>query len=409
MTPDVATSDSFPQTAEQTLRRLRGCVIEILSGLGLSNERPQDVARALKLDKSLAWKIAKIAQTTDPFATFQHLPGSTGFDIFFNRAEQRGVPAEVIERAKDTMNALEDLRRVHAGDRATFEIMLSAFAKQGQHESLIAHRKQLFQGASSVWGIQADTDFLCLLLHPREDDDTRYDLVSIKGFVDLIRLRPDVPWCLCKSRCESDDGEAIAQQRARQPLDPDYLHANTAPLLPQFCSTPLPNLRRVRAEKDFFFDELVEGPIGNTGAVTCVTGEVLRNVFESRRSAHNQRAHYSHNVFTPVEWLIFDLIVHESLLPLMPPEIMMYSRLGGEPDSISYGSRRVPLPLTETAEDLGQPPIVQIPSVPRYQEMVDYGFEQMGWDSNQFRGYRAAIQYPALSSLVVLEHDLFEQ
>ena len=321
----------FEEGADYTLRRLRGSIVETLGSLELQNERPQEIARQLGLDKSLAWKIAKIAQSDDPFALFQHIPGQGGIDIFLHNAQSRGVPTAVLDRVREAVDSLDELQDVHAGDRATFELMLSAFTRQGQHEALINHRKQLFRGASSVWGIQAVSEFLCYIVNPIASDSLTCDVACIKGFVELKRLRPDVPWCLCKSRCPTDDGETVSTPQRRVPLDESIADAQTPPLLQEFCSKPLPRLQRVDAGDGFVHDELVEGPIGNTGAVTCVTGEVLRSIISNKKDEHNQRGYWTLNVFTPIEWVVFDIIVHERLVPLMPPRLSMYSKLGGEP------------------------------------------------------------------------------
>ena len=407
-TEHIPTSRSFAEDAEYTLRRVRGSIVETLGALGIENERPQDIARQLGLHKSLAWKIAKIAQASDPFSLYQHIPGAGGLGIFLEHAQQHGAPTNVLDSVRTSVETLDELQVVHASDRATFELMLSSFARDGQPELLVNHRKQLFRGSLGVWGIQAKTEFLCYLVQPSKPGSAVCDIACLKGFVDLQRLRPDVPWCLCKSRCATDDGETVTQPVNRVPLHEDFVGVDRAPLLPQFCSSPLPELRRVKVGKGFVHDELVEGPIGNTGAVTCVTGEVLREVISNKRSEDNKRGYWTLNVFTPIEWVIFDLIVHESMADLMPPKLSMHSKLGGEPEYFEPGSSGIKLPLTEQMEDLGNPAVVQIPAVPRYREMVSYVFDKLEWDADAFRGYRAAIQYPALSSSVVLEHELLD-
>src|SRR5690554_4498328 len=167
---------SFAEDTEQTLRRLRGAVVETLGSLGLHNERPQDIARQLGLDKSLAWKIARVAQASDPYAMYQHIPGPTGIDIFLQTAERRGAPPDVLQEVRAAVVNLDQLVHVHAGDRGTFELMLSAYSKEGQREAIIDHRKLLFKGASSVWGVQAFAEFLSYIVQPVEKGSDRCDI-----------------------------------------------------------------------------------------------------------------------------------------------------------------------------------------------------------------------------------------
>jgi hypothetical protein len=383
-------------------------VVETLGSLGLHNQRPQDIARQLGLDKSLAWKIARIAQASDPYAMYQHIPGPTGIDIFLQTAERRGAPADVLQEVRAAVVNLDQLVHVHAGDRGTFELMLSNYSREGQREAIIDHRKLLFKGASSVWGVQAFAEFLSYVVQPIERGSDRCDIACVKGFIDLRRLRPDVPWRLCRSRCSSDDGSNAAKMNTRVPLDEKYVGRSTPPLLEQFCSKPLPKLRRTEFGDGFVNDELVEGPIGNTGAVTCITGELLKNVISTRQTDKSERGYWTVSIETPVEWLIFDLIVHESLIPIMPPSATIYSKLGCGPEVPEPGARKIKLPMFEHIEDLGQPAVGQITQAPLHREMLAHAFEKLGWDAKQFRGYRATIAYPVIASSVVLEHKLFE-
>lgn len=399
---------SFAEETEQTLRKLRGAVVETLGSLGLNNARPQDIARQLGLDKSLAWKIARIAQANDPYAMYQHIPGPTGIDIFLQTAERRGAPPDVLQEVRSSVVNLDQLVHVHAGDRATFELMLSAYSKDGQRDAVIEHRKLLFKGASSVWGVQAFAEFLSYVVQPVEPGSDRCDIACVKGFIDLRRLRPDVPWRLCRSRCSSDDGINTAKMNTRVPIDEKYIGKSSPPLLEQFCSSPLPTLRRSELGDGYVQDELVEGPIGNTGAVTCITGELLKNVISTKQVDQSERGHWTCSIESPVEWLIFDLIVHESLIPLMPPSVTIYSKLGSGPEVPEPGARRIKLPAFEQMEDLGQPAVGQITQVPLHREMLTHTFEKLGWNARKFRGYRASIAYPVIASTVVLEHKLFE-
>lgn len=400
---------SFDEQSQQALLRLRGVFEDLLCSLGLAPPKPQSLARGLGIDKNLAWKITKVIQLGDPYSAFLHLPGSSGIDIFIRAAEKHGTDPKLIATARAAIQELNRVIELHTGDRATLEMMLGGLAREGRRDILISHRKQLYKGTSSVWGIQAKAQLMADFIAPSESDSDLFDLAWVAGFVELKRLRSGVPWLIGRHRCVDDTATSLLPTGTRRALDPAYVGAECAPLLPEFCSQPLPELRRFNGADGFIYDELVEGPVGNTAAVTCITAELIPKMSSMRRSENNTFGEIMLAMRTPVETLVFDLFVHESYLSFLSPTLHIYSQLEGGPEFPVPGRHRIALPCEESIQDLGRPPVVQTAVIPNYVEIVNTVFQRTGWDPAAFRAFRAIISYPPAPSSILMHYDLSDE
>jgi hypothetical protein len=217
-----------------------------------------------------------------------------------------------------------------------------------------------------------------------------------------------VPWLIARSRISDDDGVS-RQPYVREPLD-DVSDAETAaPLIRRFCSDPLPVIRRVIRPSGFVDDELVPGPIGKTGATTCVIGDVCRSVGQRYRSEHNRFHGLIQRVYTPCEVLALDLIVHENVFGRIAPELAVRSALGEGPASAINPDELPRLPVTGGVQYIGKGlAALRTPDLPRYTELAEYVFERLGWDGARFDVYRVRLEYPPIPTLVTTQHDLPE-
>jgi hypothetical protein len=278
----------FESDVQRVQRAVRDAFAAILDGLPSHVRRPHEVSKLLGIDKKLGWKIVKLIEETDPLMSAQHVPGAAGVDIFLKAAAEF-VPAQLTELASAATEEFERLVRVHAGDRAALEMMATACAGAGGQGAYFTRRKKAFEINSYLWGVQAKTQLKAHVLN-HASEPGRLDMAWLRGLIGLRRIRSNVPWVIGRSRVSDDRGRAGAPVE-RQPLDEDEHRPGAiegAPLVRAFCSEPPPEVRRYVDPDGVVEDELVEGPVGNTGTVTCVTGEVARSVVPFWRSEHNR-------------------------------------------------------------------------------------------------------------------------
>lgn len=391
----------FPAQARAVVRALRGSFSELLVAAGANPQDHQSISRSLGLNKNLAWKISKIVQADDPTVALEQMPGAAGIKIFLKSVERAGLDMALVRAAHEAVEGYERLITVHSGDRATLEMMGSELSP-GRQQRDEQHRKLLFQGASYVWGAQTRVNLKIGIVGPGSEEGM-LDFASINGLIDFRRIRGDVTWTMASRRSRNDDGSDM-ETWASEPIDPTRV--NMAPLMTEFCSRPLPELRRVASGGLTSF-ELVEGPVGNTGAQTCLFGAIQRRI-PYFRTPTNEWGEHSAACDIPAELLILDVLFHERFT-FARPQAYLYSELGAHVLYPGRGRDRNRLPLNEPLQELGAGPLpLATPEVPRYNQMVQAAFERMGWDPEQFFGFRMKIAYPACPTALVLRYPLPE-
>ncbi|HZW11432.1 MAG TPA: hypothetical protein VFF69_16125 [Phycisphaerales bacterium] len=405
MTTSETAQLPFHADARAVVRAVRGAFAELLSSVGADPQDPQSIGRSLGLHKNLAWKLSKIVQADDPSVTLKQMPGAAGIRIFLEGLERAGASPELLRTARGAIDQYERLIRVHSGDRATLAMMVSELSPSGRRERDEHHRKLLFQGGSYVWGVQTRVNLKLGFVGPGAGPGM-LDFASVNGLIDFRRIRPDVAWVMASRRSRNDDGSEMATA-ASEPIDLAYAGLDCAPLMPEFCSHPLPELRRVSEGLTTSF-ELVEGPVGNVGALTCVAGAIQRHIPYYRTPA-NRYGEHSAFCDIPAELLILDVFMHRAFTFAHNPEPFLYSELRSSAPYLGRGRERNLLPLHEPVQHLGAGPLpLATPEVPRYNQLVQTVFDRMGWSPAEFHGFRMKIAYPAHPTALVLRYLLPE-
>ena len=375
--------------ATEVLADAQRAMHDLLTGAGLANARATDVARGLGLDKTLAWKLAHFIGDAAPEAA-RHMPGQNAIEIERRAGQKAGVARQRIDAVRAADNRLRAFMTEHAGDRRTFETMLAGATPD---ESLmLEERRSFYRAGSTLWGVRAQCQFLMLALRPSPDTPGKLDILQLSGFVALERLRPDIPWIIRRLRASDDSGKQM-YQIPRVPLDPDGVTTGGMPLIPDFCSQPLPEIRQTEASNGWIYDELVPGALGKSGAATIVNGEVMPAVVPSEHADDNTFARYMLTVRTPIEHAHVDLLIHADLPHFDPPNCTLVGLLEDRMTPQAHDGMHLQEPGLGTS--LGTPAAVRSRRIPNYEHMTTAALRRAGWPSpNAFRGYRFASDYP---------------
>lgn len=407
----VENPQSFEPQAERVISAVRDAFAELIAALPGVQRRASELRDTLGIDGQLAWKVFKVVHDSDPFAAARHIPGSVGVQKFLKAAARRRLRPQLIESARGALADFERLIQAHAGDRTSFEMMLSSYAREDREPNDLPYRLAAFRGLSYMVGVQARVHLKAFFLQPGATPGL-LDVAAIRGFIALRRLRANVPWMISRGHYTDNDGEA-RRTIQREPLDASDNAADSSagvPLLREFCSKPLPKFRRVPQPPAFVEDQLVDGPVGDTAAVTCITGEVARCAASCFRDEHNRFGELVAHVGTPCEVLLFDQFVRKDVYGPLKPELVVYSELGGLPPYPAGTRDRDQLCINQRVQHLGRgPSVVHSPNVPCYAEMVRYVFDRLGWHGELFDVYRIRLQYPFIPTTVVMRHELPER
>ncbi len=391
----------FQAEARTVVRTVRGAFSDLLMQAGADAQDPQSISDRIGLTRTLAWKVSRMVQADDPSLALQHMPGASGIKLLLRGAERAGVQPAQIQVARAAVEDFDRLIKVHCGDRATLDMMGGQLSPDGRRQRDEQHRRMLFQGASYVWGVQARVILKLGVVLPSDEAGT-LDFASVNALIDFRRLRPDACWVMASRHSRNDDG-TVMRTAATEAIDPRYAGPDQCPLLGDFCSQPTPELRRIEFSRGVCF-ELTEGPIGNTGALTCAMGAIQRHI-PFHAGPDNEWGEHRAVCDVPAELMIVDLFVHESLRFAIPPTAILLSELtpGG-----SGGARlRHELPLNEPLQDLGAgPQAPSTPEIPRYKSLLRSVMGRLDADAAAFHGFRVKIPYPACPTSVMLRYRL---
>lgn len=399
----------FGLAAEGAIRSAQSALADLIDEVGLGGSRAVDLARSLKLDKTLAWKLSRFTEQSDPTAAFKHLPGQSGVEIVVRAAGDLGVPEQRLEAVRKADSDLRGFVRKHAGDRRTFEAMLAGARPDPQTEA--EERKAFYKAGSAIWGVRAKAQLLTLALRPSAKDPSRIDVVQVSGFVDLERLRPDVPWVIRRLRVHEDDGSSSGDFE-REPLDPEGAAQTQGvdrplSLMPAFCTRPLPKIRQRIGASGWLYDELAPGDVGRKGATTVIAGERYHGALPRYRSDDNTEGRYILTIRTPIERVQFDLLLHPDLTNFRWPTVLVTGNLE---ERIS--SERVPgreLFPERPAESVTPGTSTAFGGKLDYPRLIADAFTRAGWgDASHYRCYRATIEYPPAPCEITLTSELAE-
>jgi hypothetical protein len=379
----------------------------MMTSVDADASQPQGLSRRFGLDKSLTWKISKIVQEDDPFAAVAHLPGPSSLRALVRAFEGAGAKADTIQAVRDAVAAFDRMVGVHSGDRITFDMMVDNLMVDGRQQRMEAHRRTLFRGFSATWGVQARVQVCLNFIAPSHDPDW-VDLAWLSGLIDFRRLRRDAVWAMASARKVQDDGTLMSVGPLKA-IDPEFADDGVAPLLGDFCSEPRPDINIATGPDGMIRYELLEGPVGNTAAASCVIGIHAKAFVRRTRQENDTLGEHGARLYTPAELLIHDLFVHEELEYALSPTIHLYSQMPSGPVYPASGRDAGQLPLEEKVLPLGSsPPDPVTPELPRYGSMVQYVFERLGWNAERFHGFRFKMRYPPIPAIAVFRYALPE-
>ena len=368
---------------------------------GMQGFRPVDLEKALCVDLKLAWKLTHIAQSGDPFACVRHLPGPLGIKITAKAATKCGVPRDTVTQMIAAMSFAQEVGLKWAGNKRAFELLSANLSTAQDGRFISEHRRKLYEGGMHVWGMRASTAFRVDVIAP-DARGKHVDCITVRGFVDLERLRFDASWRL-ESAAVIDDVGKLNTRRTLTPLEP--CPSSQPPfLIPSLCSAALPQLRPSMLGKMQGL-ELGEGEVGRASVATVVHGCCMRRIQPIGNSAGHSGIFQVFRLRTPSEAQVMVFAVHRSLLADgVQPDATVYSDLNAAPErsmQYSLGDRlHCGVELARLPKGIAS---VRVDGVPRLAAFLEDRMWGLAWDPSEFVVFRAEVNFPPIPSSLALE------
>lgn len=398
---DTSTTRGDVVAALREVQRAIRAVIEALPG---RLTRPAHLATAVGISRTLAWRIWKMAFPDGEIPSTASMPGAAGFDVFVRAAERAGAAKQIIDDAELSLQQLQAAMRTHAGDKSGSDILLASLTGSSTDDGHVtALRREAFRGCAYMLGVRARSIYTLFVPHLCNDTGT-IAAASVTGFFGVQRSRSETRWLLSWTRT-TRDFESIASLRY-EPLSPSLTTASLtdrSPLLDEFCSQPIPDIRRFprpnRLGGTTYEDELMPGPVGLTGASDIVFGQVLRGIPHIKDDREDMLLR---RVETPTELYTIDLALPAELHDGRMPEFTFYMN-AHEDASYLRDDDRDAVPVPERLRHMGHMGMCESPGlVPRFADMRRRVFELLGRRPEEFEVYRLEMRYPPVPSTPVI-------
>jgi hypothetical protein len=173
----------------------------------------------------------------------------------------------------------------------------------------------------------------------------------------------------------------------------------------------MPEFSAVRGIQGFTYGELTSSGVGNTGAITCMTGWTMPRAVPRYRCPNNEKIDCYSPVRTPCEWLLMDLLVRNDLVDRPRFRTAVFSGHEFELPNPNASQRLDHLfPAQELGVHIGcGPTVTYSPHVPRIVDMVRFVFDRLGWEGSRFDVYRCCLSYPVMPSMLRVRSDMPER
>lgn len=402
-----STAEGFRGDTIDAVTRIRDAYARILETKCPGSKAVTAVSDAFGIHRKLAWQVVKVAYADDPFVATRHMPPTRSVALWLQSAADAGVDPTLIEHARDALDHLEGVIQTHARSRSEFEMLVESVAlsddAQADIQTQEKWRQHAFMGNSYTLGVQCSVLMSLNVLMPSEDRAEHFHSAQIRGLMGYRQTRPGVRWVVNQSVVLDDDNKAQFAM-TRHPLDPDAADRfGGVPVIPAFCSDPVPELRRVRTDHDMVQDELMPGEVGRTGQRTLVTGELLRNVAPTYATSEGKRAHFGVAVRIPTEMLQFDLFVYKGLFGAVQRELRVFSELVSAITFDEHDAIRVSDQIKHLGTGVS---LAQAPDIAGYPDLARSVFTRLGADPNEYELYRVRMAYPPMPASVVYRHHM---
>mgnify|MGYP000013081548 CR=1 FL=1 len=396
----IPSDGPLQQRLSLAAERLRDSVAAVIDRVPTVAKKPAEFERVLKLDRSLSSRLLRAVRLHDPLATLHRMPGLQGVRLLLTAAARAGVDSLVIAQAERALVELEGLVTSELGEWKDLNAAISGWLPDTREEFDMANRQIAYRAMSNLKGITADVEQSVTLVYPSQDNKDWLDRVGVGGICRMKRLRPGAPMGRLRgSVIVPPPGATRPLMLDGRPID----QSTGAPLLKEFCSQPTPEFDvRIIGNLEHY---LLRGDdVGLGSQVDLFLADLLRNRYPAHRGASQNPATPGAVIDIPVKVLIVDVLVHRDVWVGVEPELRMYDTTGrglANPMDPSRDMDRID--VFETIQEMGtRLEGFRTKEVGRYVEMIRFICDQLGWDSNSFRGYRCRVEYPVHGTQVNL-------
>ncbi len=387
--------------AEQTARRLYG---ELRGVIGLLPEHDRGgsaMARALELDRATCQRlVAATARPDSGVETLVQLPGVMGLRQFIESVEKRCAQLghgaiEQLAAASAAVDRFEVLIHELGGSQRKLKARLASeraggpggfISSTGASNDPVV-RESLFRAGAAVTGRWSESSIAISVIRPVPSDPSRTQTVKLRALIGH-HARADA---VALEIGHTSPMQVLAPSPGHDPNTPHWRTPGI--LIEPFCSTPLPRMVSHMAGSRIVhvIDPPLPGETNNTDIVIA-DREPNEDVHPATLDPAVGEVWALMNF--PARRLIFDVYLHRDIACRCIPslELHLWTPQTGAHASSRWSTR---FPGGPRLGLLG-PGLrgSQTDSYAKHAELTAHLFERVGWESEQFIGYRCESIFP---------------
>ncbi len=395
----------FEAEVAVVVRAFRKALTQVVEALPGDNRRPADLQKSLKLDWKLCWQISNVVRFTDAMAIAPHIPTLASIKRFSTATESAGVSPSLTTDVVSTCQQFDEMVAMHAADRAEFDLMAaSIFPGENSAAAELANRRSAYRAQSHIWGFQQDVMTVTAIVRGSPEGDVT-DECDLNQKLGMRRLRAGAPMRVFGiRRLPTSQTDSFV---SRRPLEPAAADVYGAPLLPDFCSNPLPKFDVIPASDGWNHFNLRSDAIGRRSAVNLAFGDVSFGIPLAAKAEGSRQFQHGGLLTVPTRLKIFTLMVHRPSFGVVSPGCLTFRPASGEGGIENIAALGFQLPMREQVEMIGSgADAAATPDVPRYPSLIEHACRILSWDADEFDVYRLRIEYPVLDTVVRVYFDV---
>ncbi len=358
--PDQPVNERNPRVLEvlaPKVAALQAHLQLVLTSRGLATANATDLGRALKLDKSLAWNLHRVARSDqgDLASTLSAMPGTRGWDSVRSALLEAGEGRDSVAQLVALITAVNDDLAKHGIGRRVLAATAGAAAAgpttaRGSRE-VVALRKAGADVRTMVLGVSATVAVSCYVVAPAQQQGM-VGIAGLRMFDRVMQHRTRPPYVLYLSMQAWNNDAAV--EGAYRPLDEI---TRGAPLVEDLSTEGILGNELVispkqgKSGREFDF---VGSVAGRHNALMACFGEVAPVVAPMYRTKEGERADLGCPLELPVGVGVFDIFIHRDIELGSELQLRMFSTAHATHSQRDYRAR-TELPVEGTIGQVEDP------------------------------------------------------
>lgn len=393
--------EALTPVLERVCRAFDACVAAVPARVRTA----ADLRRALDLDTRLSTQIVRIARSKEPIAIASQVPGRPSLKRFLERAAEQQVPESVLREVDEAVGEFERFVQAHAGDRVSFDSIVSNLGAFGQDAIELQHRRAAFRAMSHLLGMQLGS-YTRACIFRRGIEDGLYDMAQVRGFADITRLRPGTPVPLFSAQLITTMGDKLDSRYTRESVFPEIQPGLAIGAVPDVCDAALGSVRVVE-EIGLLSAELHGDGLGNLSATELYFTYVERSV-PVRPGMPGDSFGINHSIAVPAERFVLDLIIEKGQMLAPLPLASVFLNRTGRVATVYRQEDLMPIrPDVRRLRSMSDLTDDDVPA--EYPTSVEMTVAKLGWSPQDFEVYRVMLDYPVFGTLIRVAVGIADQ